>query len=61
MGTWFESRKLAGKYCDNCQDPAPLLGPLESFSAGVTARGSLAERGALGCRSWSQEVTPALF
>lgn len=37
MGAWFESRKLAGKYHDNCQDPAPLLGPLESFSAGVTA------------------------
>lgn len=37
MGAWFESRKLVGKHCDNHQDPAPLLGPPESFSAGVTA------------------------
>lgn len=37
MGDWFESRKLAGKHCDSHQDPAPLLGPLESFPAAVTA------------------------
>lgn len=37
MGAWLESRKLAGKHYDNHRDPAPLLGALESFSAGVPA------------------------
>lgn len=37
MADWLESRKLAGKHCDNHQDTAPLLGPPGSFLAGVTA------------------------